>query len=217
VQERPDGLAQAYILGEDFVGGEPSVMILGDNIFFGQGFGRLLQAAGAQTHGATVFGYTVQDPERYGVVEMAPDGRVLGIEEKPKAPKSNHAVTGLYFYDADVVAVARDLRPSARQELEITDVNLAYLRRGKLRVHVLSRGTAWLDTGTHAALIQASNYVQAVEERQGLMIACLEEIAFRMNYITVQQLAALAAGMGKSTYGDYLRQILEQDHKYAVR
>jgi glucose-1-phosphate thymidylyltransferase len=210
VQEKPDGLAQAYILGEDFVGGEPSVMILGDNIFFGQGFGRLLQAADAQAHGATVFGYTVQDPERYGVVEMAPDGRVLGIEEKPSAPKSNHAVTGLYFYDGRASAFARTLAPSARGELEITALNQRYLDEGDLHVQLLGRGFAWLDTGTHDSLIQAGELVRTLEQRQGLRIGCLEEIAFRLGWIDRDQLAALGRGQAKSEYGQYLRRLAEQ-------
>jgi glucose-1-phosphate thymidylyltransferase len=210
VQEKPDGLAQAYILGEDFVGGEPSVMILGDNIFFGQGFGRLLQAADAQAHGATVFGYTVQDPQRYGVVEMAPDGRVLGIEEKPAAPKSNHAVTGLYFYDGRASAFARTLAPSARGELEITALNQRYLDEGDLHVQLLGRGFAWLDTGTHDSLIQAGELVRTLEQRQGLRIGCLEEIAFRRGWIDRGQLAELGRGQAKSEYGQYLRRLAEQ-------
>jgi len=210
VQAKPDGLAQAYILGEDFVGGEPSVMILGDNIFFGQGFGRLLRAADAQVHGATVFGYTVQDPERYGVVEMAPDGRVLGIEEKPAQPKSNHAVTGLYFYDGRASQFARSLKPSSRGELEITALNQCYLEAGDLHVQLLGRGFAWLDTGTHDSLIQAGELVRTLEQRQGLRIGCLEEVAFRQGWIDRRQLADLGRALSKSEYGVYLRQLAEQ-------
>jgi glucose-1-phosphate thymidylyltransferase len=210
VQARPDGLAQAYILGEAFVAGEPSVMILGDNIFFGQGFGRLLEAADARTHGATVFGYTVQDPERYGVVEMAPDGRVLGIEEKPKNPRSNHAVTGLYFYDGRASAFARTLKPSARGELEITALNQCYLEAGDLHVQLLGRGFAWLDTGTHDSLIQAGELIRTLEQRQGLRIGCLEEVAFRRGWIDRAQLADLGRAQAKSEYGQYLRQLAER-------
>jgi glucose-1-phosphate thymidylyltransferase len=210
VQPRPDGLAQAYILGEDFVGGGPSVMILGDNIFFGQGFGRLLKAADAQASGATVFGYTVQDPQRYGVVEMTPEGRVLGIEEKPTQPKSNHAVTGLYFYDGRASELARTLKPSARGELEITALNQCYLEAGDLHVQLLGRGFAWLDTGTHDSLIQAGELVRTLEQRQGLRIGCLEEIAFRQGWIDREQLADLGKTLSKSEYGVYLRQLAEQ-------
>jgi len=210
VQPRPDGLAQAYILGEAFVGGGPSVMILGDNIFFGQGFGRLLKAADAQASGATVFGYTVQDPQRYGVVEMTPEGRVLGIEEKPTQPKSNHAVTGLYFYDGRASELARTLKPSARGELEITALNQCYLEAGDLHVQLLGRGFAWLDTGTHDSLIQAGELVRTLEQRQGLRIGCLEEIAFRQGWIDREQLADLGKTLSKSEYGVYLRQLAEQ-------
>jgi glucose-1-phosphate thymidylyltransferase len=210
VQAKPDGLAQAYILGEDFVGGEPSVMILGDNIFFGQGFGRLLRGADAQTHGATVFGYTVQDPERYGVIELAPDGRVLGIEEKPAQPKSNHAVTGLYFYDGRASAFARTLKPSARGELEITALNQRYLDEGALHIQLLGRGFAWLDTGTHDSLIQAGELIRTLEQRQGLRIGCLEEIAFRRGWIDRAQLAALGRAQAKSEYGQYLKLLAER-------
>jgi len=210
VQPRPDGLAQAYILGEAFVGGGPSVMILGDNIFFGQGFGRLLKAADAQASGATVFGYTVQDPQRYGVVEMTPEGRVLGIEEKPTQPKSNHAVTGLYFYDGRASELARTLKPAARGELEITALNQCYLEAGDLHVQLLGRGFAWLDTGTHDSLIQAGELVRTLEQRQGLRIGCLEEIAFRQGWIDREQLADLGKTLSKSEYGVYLRQLAEQ-------
>jgi glucose-1-phosphate thymidylyltransferase len=216
-QPRPEGLAQAFIIGREFVGDGRVALALGDNIFYGAHFSDSLRDAAGRTAGATVFGYQVRDPERYGVVEFDDSGRVLSLEEKPAQPRSQWAVTGLYFYDNQVLDIAGGLKPSARGELEIVDVMLEYMRRGQLHVEKLARGTAWLDTGTHAALIQASNFVQTVEERQGLMIACLEEIAFRMNYISVQQLAALATAMGKSSYGDYLRQIVEQDTKYAVR
>jgi glucose-1-phosphate thymidylyltransferase len=216
-QPRPEGLAQAFIIGREFTGDGRVALALGDNIFYGAHFSDSLREAAGRPSGATVFGYQVRDPERYGVVEFDDSGRVLSLEEKPARPRSHWAVTGLYFFDNQVLDIAAGLKPSARGELEIVDVMLEYLRRGQLHVERLARGTAWLDTGTHAALIQASNYVHAVEERQGLMIACLEEIAFRMNYISTQQLAALAAAMGKSSYGDYLRQIVEQDDRYAVR
>jgi glucose-1-phosphate thymidylyltransferase len=216
-QPRPEGLAQAFIIGREFTGDGRVALALGDNIFYGAHFSDSLREAAGRSTGATVFGYQVRDPERYGVVEFDESGRVLSLEEKPAIPRSSWAVTGLYFFDNQVLDIAAGLRPSARGELEIVDVMLEYLRRGQLHVERLARGTAWLDTGTHAALIQASNFVQTVEERQGLMIACLEEIAFRMNYISAQQLAALAAAMGKSSYGDYLRQIVEQDARYAVR
>ena len=216
-QPRPEGLAQAFLIGREFTGDGRVALALGDNIFYGAHFSDSLREAAGRSSGATVFGYQVRDPERYGVVEFDDSGRVLSLEEKPARPRSHWAVTGLYFFDNQVLDIAAGLKPSARGELEIVDVMLEYLRRGQLHVERLARGTAWLDTGTHAALIQASNYVHAVEERQGLMIACLEEIAFRMNYISAQQLAALAAAMGKSSYGDYLRQIVEQDDRYAVR
>jgi glucose-1-phosphate thymidylyltransferase len=216
-QPKPEGLAQAFIIGREFVGTDRVALALGDNIFYGAHFSDCLREAAERATGATVFGYLVKDPERYGVVEFDDAGRVLSLEEKPERPRSSWAVTGLYFCDNQVLDIAAALRPSARGELEIIDVMLEYLRRGQLHVERLARGTAWLDTGTHAALTQASNYVQAVEERQGLMIACLEEIAFRMKFITAEQLARLATAMGKSSYGDYLRQILEQDAKYAVR
>jgi glucose-1-phosphate thymidylyltransferase len=211
VQPSPDGLAQAFIIGRDFVGSDPVALALGDNIFYGAGFSEALQSAAAQKDGATVFGYQVRDPERYGVVEFGADGRAIGLEEKPKAPKSSFAVTGLYFFDNQVVEIAHNLKPSPRGELEITDVNLEYLRRGQLRVQRLGRGIAWLDTGTHESLVQASNFIQAVEERQGLMVGCLEEIAYRMNYITAEELGRLARGMRGSTYGQYLIHVLEED------
>jgi glucose-1-phosphate thymidylyltransferase len=216
-QPRPEGLAQAFVIGREFTGDGRVALALGDNIFYGAHFSDSLREAAARGSGATVFGYQVRDPERYGVVEFDDTGRVLSLEEKPARPRSQWAVTGLYFFDNQVLDIAAGLKPSARGELEIVDVMLEYLRRGQLHVEKLARGTAWLDTGTHSALIQASNFVQTVEERQGLMIACLEEIAFRMNYISADQLAQLAAAMGKSSYGDYLRQTLEQDVKHAVR
>jgi glucose-1-phosphate thymidylyltransferase len=210
VQLKPDGLAQAYILGEDFIGGGPSVMVLGDNIFFGQNFTASLQAAGARERGATVFGYLVQDPERYGVVELGPDNRALGIEEKPKVPKSNYAVTGLYFYDGRASEFARTLTPSARGELEITALNQVYLEAGELNVELLGRGFAWLDTGTHDSLIQAGEFIRAVEQRQGLRIGCLEEIAYRKGWIDAAQLRRLADVLAKSEYGQYLRGLAER-------
>jgi glucose-1-phosphate thymidylyltransferase len=211
VQPSPDGLAQAFIIGREFVGTSPVALALGDNIFYGAGFSEALQSAAAQEHGATVFGYQVRDPQRYGVVEFDPTGRAIGLEEKPAHPKSSFAVTGLYFFDNQVLDIARGLKPSARGELEITDVNLEYLRRGQLRVERLGRGIAWLDTGTHESLVQASNFIQAVEERQGLMVGCLEEIAYRMNYITAEDLERLARAMRGSTYGQYLLHVLDDD------
>jgi glucose-1-phosphate thymidylyltransferase len=211
VQPSPDGLAQAFIIGREFVGESPVALALGDNIFYGAGFSEALQSAAAQRQGATVFGYQVRDPQRYGVVEFDAEGRAIGLEEKPAQPKSSFAVTGLYFFDNQVIEIARNLKPSARGELEITDVNLEYLKRGQLRVQRLGRGIAWLDTGTHESLVQASNFIQAVEERQGLMVGCLEEIAYRMRYITAEDLARLARGMRGSTYGQYLHHVLEED------
>ena len=210
VQPKPDGLAQAYILGEEFVGGQPSVMVLGDNIFFGQSFTRSLRAADARTHGATVFGYLVQDPERYGVVELGPGGRALGIEEKPAAPKSNYAVTGLYFYDGRASEFAKTLKPSHRGELEITALNQIYLEAGDLNVELLGRGFAWLDTGTHDSLIQAGEFIRTVEQRQGLRIGCLEEIAYRRGWIDATQLRKLADVQAKSEYGQYLRALADR-------
>jgi len=208
VQPEPGGLAQAFLIGADFVGERPSALVLGDNIFFGHGLAKRLQAANARTDGATVFGYRVRDPERYGVVELDAGGRALSIEEKPAAPKSRYAVTGLYFYDGDVVEIARSLEPSARGELEITDVNARYLERGTLRVETLGRGMAWLDTGTVDSLLQATNFIGTVESRQGLKIACPEEIAWRMGYIDDAQLARLAAELEKTGYGAYLKEVL---------
>lgn len=204
VQPRPEGIAQAFLIARDWLAGSSVALALGDNLFFGDGLSAMLRTAAARTEGATVFGYWVSDPERYGVVEFDAEGRAERIEEKPKEPRSHWAVTGLYFYDGQVVDVAASLRPSARGELEITDVNLAYLRRGLLHVERLGRGYAWLDTGTHEALLQAHNFIHAVQERQGLMVACLEEIAFRMGYLGREELLRLARGMDKNAYGRYL-------------
>ena len=210
-QPSPDGLAQAFVIGRDFIGADRVALALGDNIFYGAHFSDYLRSAAARETGATVFGYQVRDPERYGVVEFGADGRAVSLEEKPKAPTSSYAVTGLYFYDNQVVEIAAKLKPSARGELEITDVNRTYLERGGLRVEKLARGIAWLDTGTHDSLMQASNYIHAIEERQGLMVACLEEIAYRMGYITGAQVTGLARAMGSSAYGQYLLHMLEHD------
>jgi glucose-1-phosphate thymidylyltransferase len=210
-QPSPDGLAQAFIIGREFIGRHRVALALGDNVFYGAGFADYLRSAAMRESGATVFGYKVRDPERYGVVELDATGRPISLEEKPAKPRSSLAVTGLYFYDNQVVDIATNLKPSPRGELEITDVNRAYLDRGQLHVERLTRGTAWLDTGTHESLMQASNYIQAIEERQGLMVACLEEIAFRMGYITAADLARLAQSMGSSTYGQYLLRTLEQE------
>ncbi len=209
-QPRPEGLAQAFIIGRDFVGSDRVALALGDNIFYGAHFTDYIRAAAAREQGAVVFGYWVRDPERYGVVEFDADGRAVSLEEKPSKPKSNYAVVGLYFYDNTVLDIAASLEPSPRGELEITDVNRRYLASGRLHVEKLPRGIAWLDTGTHEALVQASNYIQALEERQGLMVANLEEIAYRMGYIDADQLMRLASGMGSSSYGQYLKTILEQ-------
>ena len=209
-QPSPDGLAQAFIIGESFIGKDPVCLILGDNIFYGSGLSKMLQRTNAESTGATVFGYYVNDPERYGVVEFGDAGKVLSLEEKPTSPKSNYAVVGLYFYDNDVVSTAKNLKPSARGELEITDLNIQYLKKGRLNVELLSRGTAWLDTGTHESLVQATNYVEAVENRQGLKIASPEEVAWRMKYITNIQVTELAKKLGKSSYGQYLTKIIER-------
>lgn len=208
VQPSPDGLAQAFIIGEKFIGNSNVSLVLGDNIFFGQGMGQLLKKAAVRESGATVFGYYVKDPRSYGVVTLDDKGRAVGLEEKPLAPKSNYAVTGLYFYDNDVVEIARHVQPSDRGELEITDVNQAYLDAGKLNVEVMGRGYAWLDTGTHASLLSAANFIQVIEERQGLKIACPEEIAFSMGYIDAEQLARLAGPLEKNGYGQYLFELL---------
>jgi glucose-1-phosphate thymidylyltransferase len=210
-QPSPDGLAQAFIIGREFVGNDRVALALGDNVFYGAGFAEYLENAALLESGATVFGYQVRDPERYGVVELNATGHAISLEEKPKKPRSSLAVTGLYFYDNQVVDIAAKLKPSARGELEITDVNRTYLERGQLHVEKLTRGIAWLDTGTHESLMQASNYIQAIEERQGLMVACLEEIAFRKGYITAADVTRLAKSMGSSTYGQYLLRILEQE------
>jgi glucose-1-phosphate thymidylyltransferase len=210
-QPSPGGLAQAFLIGRDFIGPDRVALALGDNIFYGAHFSDYLQTAAARDRGATVFGYRVRDPERYGVVEFDTAGRAVSLEEKPQRPKSSYAVTGLYFYDNQVVDIAARLKPSPRGELEITDVNRTYLEQSELSVEKLARGIAWLDTGTIEALMQASNYIQAVEERQGLMVACLEEIAFRMGYISAGDLARLARGMQSSAYGRYLSVILEQE------
>ncbi|MFL5345879.1 MAG: glucose-1-phosphate thymidylyltransferase RfbA [Hyalangium sp.] len=213
-QPRPEGLAQAFIIGRPFVGNDNSCLILGDNIFYGHGLSEMVQRAAKQPQGATVFGYYVKDPERYGVVEMDAQNRALSIEEKPAKPKSNYAVTGLYFYDQQVLDIAANLKPSKRGELEITDVNAEYLRRGQLQVELMGRGYAWLDTGTHESLMQASNFIQIIEQRQGLKVACPEEIAYRMGYINAAQVAALADPMRKNEYGQYLLALIE--HKGAV-
>jgi glucose-1-phosphate thymidylyltransferase len=211
VQEHPEGLAHAFILGRDFVGRDRVALALGDNIFYGHGFPDLLRTASRRDSGATVFGYLVRDPERYGVVEFDSDGRAISLEEKPQHPRSAYAVTGLYFYDNAVLDIAAALRPSPRGELEITDVNLEYLRRGQLVVEKLGRGIAWLDTGTHESLLQASTFVQTIEERQGLMMACIEEIAYRMGYITADDVRDIAGPMRKNGYGQYLLRMLEQE------
>jgi glucose-1-phosphate thymidylyltransferase len=208
-QPRPEGLAQAFHIGADFVGNAPSALVLGDNIFYGQNFVEAIEAADARREGATIFGYHVAEPTAYGVVEFALDGRVLSIEEKPAKPKSNFAVPGLYFYDDRVVSLARDLKPSARGELEITDLNRVYLEEGKLQVEQLGRGTAWLDTGTHESLMEAAEFVSVIERRQGLKIACLEEIALRNKWIDQAGLEAQIARLGKSSYGAYLRRLLK--------
>jgi glucose-1-phosphate thymidylyltransferase len=208
VQPSPDGLAQAFILGRDFVGGAPSALVLGDNIFYGHDFFSLLQGASQRTQGATVFAYHVNDPERYGVVEFDAQRRALSIEEKPKAPKSNYAVTGLYFFDEQVCDIAAGIRPSARGELEITDVNAAYLHSGQLNVEIMGRGYAWLDTGTHDSLLEAGQFIATLEKRQGLKVACPEEIAWRAGWIDAGQLERLAQPMLKNGYGQYLMKIL---------
>jgi glucose-1-phosphate thymidylyltransferase len=213
VQPSPDGLAQAFLLGRDFLGRDPSCLVLGDNIFYGQDLSGTLQRAAARPEGATVFGYHVQNPSAYGVVEFDATGKVVGIEEKPAHPRSNYAVTGLYFYDHRVVDIAGEIRPSARGELEISDVNARYLALGALEVEILRRGTAWLDTGTHEALLQAGTFIQTIEERQGLKIACPEEIAYRMGYIDAEQVTRLAHPLVKTTYGQYLLRLL-QDPSY---
>ncbi len=210
VQPRPEGIAQAFLLGEEFIGGSPCALVLGDNIFYGHDLAKDLREAARQTTGARVFAYPVHDPERYGVVEFDGKGRVLSIEEKPARPKSRYAVTGLYFYDNQVPAIAKSLKPSARGELEITDINKAYLDRGQLQVVVMGRGMAWLDTGTHESLMDASLYIQAIEKRQGLMVACPEEIAFRSGYITADHVEKIGSSMKNNSYGAYLLQLLRE-------
>lgn len=207
-QARPEGLAQAFHIGADFLAGSPSALVLGDNLFYGHDFVSSLASANARETGATIFGYHVANPRAYGVVEFAPDGRVLSIEEKPTSPKSNYAVPGLYFYDQQVVSLARDLKPSPRGELEITDLNRLYLEAGSLKVELLGRGTAWLDTGTHDSLVDATQFVQVIENRQGLKISCLEEIALRKGWIDRTQLEEQIKFLGKSSYGEYLRHLL---------
>ncbi len=211
VQPSPDGLAQAFLIGERFLDGSPSTLVLGDNIFFGYSLSGQLQAAAADTAGATVFAYRVSDPERYGVVEFDRNGRAISIEEKPKAPKSRYAVTGLYFYDSDVVEIVKTIKPSLRGELEITDVNRRYLERGDLKVNTLGRGVAWLDTGTHDSLLEAGSFIQTIERRQGMKIACPEEIAYRMKFITGEDVSRLAEPLRKSGYGEYLLAMLRED------
>jgi len=210
VQPRPEGLAQAFVIGRRFVGSDAVSLALGDNVFFGHGFPDQLKRAAGRSSGATVFGYWVRDPERYGVVEFAPDGRVVGIEEKPEKPRSHYAVVGIYFYDNRVLDIAAGLEPSPRGELEITDVNRAYLDAGELGVEILGRGVAWLDTGTHASLLQAQTFVEAIQERQGLKVACIEEIAFRNGWIDSEELLRLAAELGKSGYGEYLQDLVHE-------
>lgn len=210
IQASPDGLAQAFLLGEDFIGQSPVCLVLGDNIFYGAGFTSKLRRAAQRSDGASVFAYYVHDPERYGVVEFDAQGRAIGIEEKPDAPRSHYAVTGLYFYDNDVISVAKGITPSARGELEITDVNRHYLEQGTLQVEVMGQGTAWLDTGTHQSLLDAGNFIRVIEERQGLKVACLEEIAYRLGYITADQVMALAAPLVKSGYGAYLETMVSE-------
>ena len=210
-QPEPGGLAEAFLIGRDFINGQPCSLVLGDNIFYGHGLARVLQQAASLESGATVFAYRVRDPERYGVVEFDRTGRVLGIEEKPAQPRSRYAVTGLYFYDGSVADIAAGLERSARGELEITDVNKVYLERGQLNVELLGRGTAWLDTGTHESLLQAATFIEAIEQRQGLKVSCVEEIAWRMGYITAEQLEAHAEALKSSGYGQYLMEVLQRD------
>jgi glucose-1-phosphate thymidylyltransferase len=209
-QAKPEGIAQAFLLAEEFLAGSPCALVLGDNIFYGHDLAKDLRSAAAKTNGARVFAYPVHDPERYGVVEFDASGRALSIEEKPKRPKSRYAVTGIYFYDDQVVGIAKSLKPSPRGELEITDVNQSYLKRGQLEVVVMGRGMAWLDTGTHESLMDAANYIQAIEKRQGLMVACPEEIAYRSGYITAAQVEQIGTSMKNSSYGAYLLQLLRE-------
>ena len=212
VQPKPEGLAQAFLIGEEFIAGESCALVLGDNIFYGANFAKLVQRAAANDEGATVFAYYVNDPESYGVVEFEREtGKAVSLEEKPKNPRSNYAVTGLYFYDNEIVDVAKSIKPSARGELEITDVNKVYLERGKLRVEIMRRGYAWLDTGTHESLLQASSFVHTVQTRQGLKISCIEEIAYRMGYIDAAQLLKLAEPLSKNEYGKYLQRLAHEN------
>ncbi len=210
VQPSPDGLAQAFLIGKEFLAGEGCCLVLGDNVFFGHNFANTLRAAGERKSGATVFAYPVQDPERYGVVAFDANRKAISLEEKPAHPKSRYAVTGIYFYDEQIVGVAESIKPSPRGEFEITDVNCWYLERGQLTTELLGRGTAWLDTGTHDSLLEASMFIQTIEQRQGLKIACIEEIAYRQGFIDAQQLGALAVKLGKSSYGQYLKRVLEE-------
>jgi len=210
VQESPDGLAQAFIIGEDFIGNSPSALVLGDNLFYGHDFNQLLERADARTNCASVFAYHVQDPERYGVVEFSDDGKAISLEEKPATPRSNYAVTGLYFYDENVAQMARTLKPSPRGELEITDLNRMYMDIGKLNVEIMGRGYAWLDTGTHESLLDAGQFIATIEQRQGLKVACPEEIAYRKGWINAAQLEELAAPLRKNGYGQYLVRVLNE-------
>lgn len=211
VQENPDGLAQAFIIGEKFIGSASVCLILGDNIYYGGGLSKMLQRAATKENGATVFGYHVHDPERFGVVEFDENMKAVSVEEKPSNPKSNYAVTGLYFYDNDVVEIAKSIKPSPRGELEITDINKAYLEKGKLDVEIMGRGFAWLDTGTHESLLEASTFIETIEKRQNLKVACLEEIAYRMGYITREQLIELAQPLKKNGYGQYMLHLAESE------
>jgi glucose-1-phosphate thymidylyltransferase len=215
VQASPDGIAQAFVIGEEFIGGDPVALALGDNIFYGRGLSESLTRAADRKHGATVFGYRVADPERYGVVSFDADGRAVDIQEKPTQPRSNQAVTGLYFYDNQVVDICKSLTPSDRGELEITDVNLAYLKREELHVELLGRGVAWLDTGTHESLQQASSFIQAIQQRQGLKVACLEEIAYGNGWIDVAALVRIGESMKKNSYGEYLLQLAREERRGA--
>lgn len=211
VQPSPDGLAQAFLIGESFIGSDPVTLVLGDNIFYGEGFSQRLRQIGQQDDGATVFGYFVKDPERYGVIEFDKQGNVISIEEKPDVPKSHYAVTGLYFYDNDVIRIAKQIKPSSRGELEITDVNQTYLDNKKLTVERLRRGTAWLDTGTHESLLDASVFIKVIEDRQGLKVACLEETAWEMGLIDIEQVASIARDLKKNSYGQYLENLVKRE------